>query len=185
MGFVKRACSTGKVEIPEGAREEAELLFHHEIVSYIEKYQIPPTSVMNFDQTPSKYTSVSSLTLAEKSSKHVNIPGFTYKQAITATFWITPANDFLPMGKTAQSFPRFRFMDSFSLSANPKHFSNTEESLKLLDEIVIPYVESERKTQFGTNTTCLIIVDVFRGQMTQQVINNLQEKYILTIHVYQ
>ena len=83
-------------------------------------------------------------------------------------------------GKTAQSFPRFKFPDSFSLSANPKHFSNTEESLKLLDEIVIPYVESERKrldleqTQFA-----LIILDVFRGQMTQQVIDKLRENYIL------
>ena len=79
-------------------------------------------------------------------------------------------------GKTTQRFPRFKFADSFSLSANSKHFSNTEGSLKLLDEIVILYVESERKrlnleqTQFA-----LIILDVFRRQMTHQVINKLPE----------
>ena len=61
-GFVKRSCTTGKVEIPEGARKEAELLSHHEIVNYIKKYKIPPSLVMNFDQTP--YAPVSSRTLA-------------------------------------------------------------------------------------------------------------------------
>ena len=43
-------------------------------------------------------------------------------------------------GKTQQSFPKFDFRNSFSLSANPKHFSNTEESIKLLDGIIISYV---------------------------------------------
>ena len=38
---MKRA-TTGKVEIPEGGRKEAELLFHREIMNYIEKYQIRP-----------------------------------------------------------------------------------------------------------------------------------------------
>ena len=188
-GFVRRICTTGKVEIPEGAQRETGLLFHHEIVSYVETYQIPPSLVVNFDQTPSKYAPVSSRTQAAKGSKHIVIAGFTYKQAITATFGITLANKFLPMqliygGKTAQSFPRFKFPDLFSLSASPKHFSNTEESFKLLDEIVIPYVESERKrldleqTQFA-----LIILDVFMGQMTQQVIDKLRENYILISRV--
>ena len=48
-------------------------------------------------------------------------------------------------GKTTKSFPRVKFPDSFSLSANDKHFSNTQESLKLLNEIIIPYIQKERE----------------------------------------
>ena len=87
--------------------------------------------------------------MATKNFKHVHVAGFFYKQGITGTFGIILSKKFLPMqliyaGKTAQSLPKFKFPESFSLSANPKHFSNTAESLKLLDEIIIAYVENER-----------------------------------------
>ena len=55
MGFRRRAATTGKVHISEGAKKEAGLLFHHEIASVVEKYNIPPELVINSDQTPSKY----------------------------------------------------------------------------------------------------------------------------------
>ena len=54
MGFVKRVATTSRPEIPTGARKEAELIFHHEIVSKIENYHIPSSLVINIDQTPSK-----------------------------------------------------------------------------------------------------------------------------------
>ena len=139
MGFVKRAATTGRPEITEGARKEAELIFHHEIVSKIEKYKIPHSMVINIDQTPSKYAPVSSRTLAPRNSKHVSIFGSSDKRAITATFGITLDNSFLPMqliygGKTTQSLPKFKFPSSFSLSVNEKHFSNTNESITLIED---------------------------------------------------
>ena len=72
--------------------------------------------------------------------------GSSFKQAITATFGITYGNTFLPMpliykGKTKEVSHEW---DSLSLSTDEKHFSNTLESLKLLDEIVIPYIEEDR-----------------------------------------
>ena len=51
----------------------------------------------------------------------------------------------ISVGKTLQSLPGFEFPKAFSLSANEKHFSNTIQSLKLLDEMIIPYVISEHK----------------------------------------
>ena len=64
--------------------------------------------------------------MATKNSNHVHVAGFSYKQAITGTFGITLSNKFLPMQlpycrKTAQSLPKFKFPESFSLSAHPKH----------------------------------------------------------------
>ena len=40
-------------------------------------------------------------------------------------------------GKTNQRLPRFKFPESFSLSVNPKHYSNTLESIKIIDEVII------------------------------------------------
>ena len=181
MGFVRRAKTTSKPEKPERAKSEAALILHHQIVDLVEKHHIPPSMVINIDQTPLKYAPVSNQSMAQKGSSNIAIHGSTYKNAITATFGITYDNQFLPMqliygGKTLQSLPRFEFPKSFSLSANEKHFSNTTESLKLLDEIIIPYVISEReRQQLDINHRALLLMDVFRGQMTEPVLKKLRE----------
>ena len=47
---------------------------------------------------------------------------------------------------------------------DPKHFSNAEESVKLLNEIAIPYVAATRKNLgLGNTQYAIIILDVFGG----------------------
>ena len=80
----------------------------------------------------------------------MTIAGSSFKQAITPTSGITYGNKSLPIqsiykGKIERSLLRGKYPGSFSLSANEKHFSNTHEYLKLLDKMVIPYVEKERQ----------------------------------------
>ena len=70
-------------------------------------------------------------------------------------------------GKTKQSLPRFIFPKSFSLSANPKHFSNKVESLKVIKEITLPYVKQQRQELEKPDQADILIMDVFRGQMTE------------------
>ena len=74
-GFVKRAATTSKVQIPEGTDKEAELVYLHTIVSTIEKYQIPKSMVLNLDQTPLKYAPCGRHTLEKKNAKQVAIGG--------------------------------------------------------------------------------------------------------------
>ena len=133
--------TTGKVCIPFGAQKEAELKFLHQIVNNIEKHQIPPNLIINFDQTPSKYVQVSSTTMDKKGGSNVTIEGISDKRSITATFSVTLDNKFLPMqliykGKTGQSLPKVKFPNDFSLSANESHYSNENEALKFLEEII-------------------------------------------------
>ena len=97
MRFVRRAGTTGKVEIPTGAKKEAELTFLHEIVYNIEKFQIPSSLVLNLDQTNSKYVSMGKTKIAEKSSDSVPISALSDKRSMTATFTITLNGKFLPM----------------------------------------------------------------------------------------
>ena len=65
----KTSCNYRKTEIPDGAIREAGFLFHRSIIDIADRYQIPLSLIMNFDQTPLKYAPVSSQTLDKKMSK--------------------------------------------------------------------------------------------------------------------
>ena len=76
--------------------------------------------------------------------------------------------------KTRRSFPRVNFPPSFSLSANIKHFSYTKESMKLLDEIIIQYVEKQRDMlNLDEKQQALLIINVSSGQMTKPVVEKM------------
>ena len=137
MHFVRRTATTSKVEIPEGAKKEAELTLLHRLVSTVEKYQIQISMILNLDQTLLKYAPCSRKTLAPKNSKHVAIYGTSNKKTITETFVITLVGHCLPSeliygDKTTIGLSKFKFPKEFSLSVYEKHFSNTQESLKIL-----------------------------------------------------
>ena len=74
--------TTGKVEIPQGAREEAELLYLHSIVMIVKKYEISHSLTMNLDQTPLKYIPAMNHTMAKQNSKSVSIAGSSDKRSI-------------------------------------------------------------------------------------------------------
>ena len=136
MGFVRRRGTTAKLEIPDGVFKEAQLLFTHDIVSKVDKYNIPDSLIINIDQTPTKYVPVSRSTLAKKNSKAVANKGSSDKRSIAATFSISFSGKFLPMqliygGKTTKSLPRFKFPNDFSLSVNKTHYSNEKEALQI------------------------------------------------------
>ena len=123
MGYVRWMKTLFKVKIPDGVRLEIEFLFHHEIVTTIEKHNIPGSMIINIDQTLLKYVPTSKFTLAEKRTKSVTMEGGSDKRCITGTFSITFSSELLMQliygGKTVQRFPRFKFPQEFSLSANP------------------------------------------------------------------
>ena len=127
--------------------------------------------------------------MGKRNSTSVTIEGSDDKRMITGTFAVTLSGNFLPMQliygvKTNQSIPRYNFPENFCLSANPKHFSNTEKSLKYLDEVIIPYVVKERSgSKLLNDQKVLMIMDVFPGQMTPQVIQHYAESNTLIVNV--
>ena len=121
--------------------------------------------------------------MAKQNSKSVSIAESSDKRSITGTFTITLCGHFLPIlliykRKTKKSLPRFTFPDGFSLGCNPKNFSNATESIKLINEITIPYVQSQRKELGKPRQAALVIMDVFRGQITDDVISLLRDNNI-------
>ena len=125
-------------------------------------------------------------TMAKRNTKSVAIVGSTDKRSITGTFVITLGGslftDAAYLRREDQTKP-FKFPDEFSLSCNPKHYSNTEESLKLIDEILLPYINSQRKIIQNPNQEALLIMDVFRGQITDVVTDCLKENNIYVVLV--
>ena len=188
MAFVKRMSKNGKVEIPEGAKKTKLNLCIFMTVTTAEENKVPSCFILNLDQTSLKYIPVGRQSLAKTGSKSVSIAGSTDKRSITGTFIIFLSDNFLPMqliygGKTKQFLPRFKFPESFSLSANPKHFSNKAESLKVIKEIILPYVKQQRQELEKPDQPAILIMDVFRNQMTEDVVLILRTNNIWLVKV--
>ena len=77
-------------------------------------------------------------------------------------------------GKTLKSLQNFELPDSFSLSVNPKHFTNTQESIKVggYGGCCTVHWKSVKELQ-KPNQTALLILDVFRGHI-----------FVVTLHLF-
>ena len=143
MGFTKRAGTTARPAVPQGLYAESRE-YLCDIRKKVVQWNIPPELVLNSDQIPSSYVSVGKSTMAVSGASSVPIKGLTDKRCIMHNFVVTLANDFLPMqviysGKTKASLPRgFSFPPGFCVTQNTKHWSNEEETLKLIKEIINP-----------------------------------------------
>jgi len=114
--------------------------------------------------------------MAQCASKNVPVTGLNDKRNITLTLVVTLAGSILPFqiiyaGKTKASQPRdVRFPSGFCLSQNPLHWSNEEEKLKLVREIINPYIVNKRaELKLPETQKVMVIWDVFKGQMTPAV----------------
>ena len=126
--------------------------------------------------------------MAEKNVRDIPISGTADKRLITATYTETFDGPFLPFQliykeKTTQSLPKIDFPNGFSLSVNEKHFSNTQESIKFLKEIVIPFVDKKRSELKNPSQAALLIWDVFSGQKITPTLDILKENNIITEYV--
>ena len=61
---------------------------------------------------------------------------------------------------------------------NPKHYSNTLESIKIIGKVVIPYVNAQHEILSNPNQAALIIFDAFRGQITGEFTLHLLQNNI-------
>ena len=73
--------------------------------------------------------------------------------------------------KTNQSLPRYQLPKDFSLSVNPRHYSNEKESSKLIDEIVLPYVTEEGQRLVKPNQKALVTFYALKGQITDKALS--------------
>lgn len=181
LGFVQRAGTTGRPPVPYGLYAESSVMYLQDISEKMKKFSIPPELVLNADQTPSNYVPVGTMTMSKRGEKSVPVKGLSDKRNITLTFAVTLSGEFLPMqiiyqGKTDRSQPRgFEFPDGFSVTQNPQHWSNKTETLKLVEEVINPYIKvTRKKLGLPDNQKALLVWDVFKAQTTDKVTNELK-----------
>ena len=158
-------------------------------MSAVEKWNIPPNLVVSFDQTPSKLVPVDRSTLAKRNSTNAAIAGSSDKRTITATFAVSLSGHFLPpqliySRKTTQSLSKYEFPKSFSLSVNPTHYNNSKESIKFIEEILVPHF-TKKLQDLGLNIDhkALIIFYVFSGQMIAEVKKVIETHNLVVVNV--
>ena len=144
--------------------------------------------MLNRDETSSICVTVGRTTIASKNSTCAGLAGSPNKPTITLILTVTLDRKILPFqiiygGKTNQSLKKITFPANFSTSVNDKHYSNTEEVIKHLRKIVIPYVNKERKKIGDADLHARLIWDIFTGQKTEAVTSLLQERKILNEYV--
>lgn len=88
-------------------------------------------------------------------------------------------------GKTAASQPRgFSFPESFCVSRNPKHWSNEAETFLLIEKVINPYVvKTMEKLGLSESQKALLILDAFKGQITDAVKERLHSLSIEMVQV--
>ena len=78
----------------------------------------------------------------------------------------------------------FKFPRGIAISQNPKNYCNEDETLTLIDKLIVPNVERKRKEfKLAPTQKDLLIWDVFRGQKTAKVLKKLVSLNIAIVSV--
>ena len=91
--------------------------------------------------------------MAPQGAKKVRVAEIANKGMISLTLTAIMDRKILPLQaiykeKTKQSLPKVNFPARFSLSTTVRYHINTQEVLKRLEEIVMPYVNAKRKKKW-------------------------------------
>ena len=86
--------------------------------------------------------------------------------------------------KTRKCLPQFKFPEKLSLSYNETHYSNEKEACKFIEEILQPYIKKvTERENLPVDQKLLVIMDVFKGQVTPMVLNLHKESNIVVVLV--
>lgn len=102
--------------------------------------------------------------------KWVEIISNIDKHQITAVFCGSLAGNFLPVqviykGKIEHCHPCFAFPSGWLITHSPKHWSTEMTMLQYVEHINLTYVEKVCQS-FGADTPAVVIMDNFKGQVT-------------------
>ena len=87
-------------------------------------------------------------------------------------------------GKTCKFLPRFKFRKSFSLSYNENHYSNEDELIKLIEEILVVYINKvQREEDLPLNQRVFINLNVLSGQIITTVLHCFKDNNIVVVYV--
>ena len=116
------------------------------------------------------YVSPGQYTFNFKGSKNVPIKGVDDKRQTSATFAVSSTGKFLPIqliytGTTPRSLPKYDFPISFGVGFTKNHWSNTDKSIEVFDEVIFPYIQQVKEEKgLPQDQHPLVIMDTFKRQ---------------------
>ena len=152
-------------------------MFLNDVVATVTMKEIPAELILNWDQTGIKVVPSSTWTMEERGVKRVEMVGVNDKRQITAVFCGSLTGDFLPVqviykGKTPRCHPHFTFPPGWHITHSPRHWSTEQTMVEYVEHIVVPYIDKVRES-FGEETPALVIMDNFKGQVTEAFLDLL------------
>ena len=146
MKFSRRAVTASRPVITRSPWAKVRSQFLYEIIDKVLQHNIPDELIINVDQTASKLGATNNITMAAKEEKHISRTGTTDKRAITVTLSQSLDDCMLPFqliftGQTERSLPDFTFPYGFCFTFNQKHWSNKTETIRLIEDLLVLYIE--------------------------------------------
>ena len=183
MKFVQRKATTSQSKYTATNLVEVKQQFLDAVVQTAEMEEVHPELILNWDQTGIQIVPSSTWTMDREGTRRVEMVGAKDKRQITALFCCTLQGDFLPMqliykGKTSWCHPKFKFPPGWHITHAPKHWSTEETMVQYIHNIIFPYVELVREQIQNDNASALVIMDNFKGQVTDSIYTLLEENNI-------
>ena len=113
--------------------------------------------------------------MAAKGQKHISRAGSNDKRCITLTVCESLDCKILPFrliykGKTQKLLPNIDFPDDVCLSYNEKHWSNEKETVRLTEQVLVPYNKKFKEEKgLQNDQKSLFIWNAFKAQSTANV----------------
>ena len=189
MKFSRQAVTTSRPIITRSLWTEVRSQYLFETIDKALTYDIPDELIINVDQTPSKFVATDNVTMTAEGEKHISRAGATDKRAITVTLAETLDGEVLPFQliytrKTKRSLPSVKFPKGFCLAYNPNHWSNETETLRLIDEVLVPYITKIKEAKLLPPTQkSLLLWDAFKAQSIEVVKDSLEANKIEVVTV--
>lgn len=149
-----------------GIKEE----FLLDVKNVISMDNIPPSLVINWDQTAIQYVPTASWTMEQEGTRIVEIAGKDDKRQITAVLASTMSGDLLPLqlvyqGKTPHCLPQVEFPTKWHITYTENHWCNQVTMKEYINNIILPYVKQKREDlMLSVDYPAVVIFDNFKGQ---------------------
>ena len=141
--------------------------------------EIPPTLVINLDQTGIHYVPAGSWTMRRKGQRESRS-----LQLITAIFAGIVSGDFLPpqliyKGTTHRCLPTVVFPHSWDITRTENHWSNENTMVQYMEKTIFPYIKKTRsELKLQEDQCALLIFDQFKGQVSEKMFKLLDENHV-------
>ena len=183
MKFVQRKVTTSQSKYTATNSAGVKRKFLNDVAETVEMEEVCPELILNWDQTGIRIVPSSSWTMDREGVSRIEMVDAKDKRQITAVFCCTLQGDFLPVqliyqGKTSRCHPKFWFPPGCHITHAPKHWSTKQIMVQYVHNIILPYVKLIRELKQDDSASALVIMDNFKGQVTDAIHMLLEENNI-------